>query len=95
MVGSTHRGHESVPCFFHRGEHRIRTCKPLRAPVFKTGAIAVLPALLSKTHCFGQYLSACPPCQLLNGNQFGNHLPQPFVPIPSRPGPPLPRSPEM
>ena len=27
------------------GERRIRTYKPLRAPVFKTGAIAVLPAL--------------------------------------------------
>ncbi len=28
------------------GEPRIRTSKPVRAPVFKTGAIAVLPALL-------------------------------------------------
>jgi hypothetical protein len=31
------------------GERGIRTPKSLRTPVFKTGAIAVLPALLSKT----------------------------------------------
>lgn len=34
------------------GERRIRTYKPVRAPVFKTGAIAVLPALRSILACF-------------------------------------------
>lgn len=31
------------------GERRIRTYKGLRPPVFKTGALAVLPALQGKT----------------------------------------------
>src|SRR3989344_5668055 len=31
------------------GGHRIRTCKSLRTPVFKTGALAVLPTLQSHT----------------------------------------------
>ena len=32
---------------WYGGERRIRTYKSLRTPVFKTGAIAVLPALQS------------------------------------------------
>jgi hypothetical protein len=35
------------------GEPRIRTSKPLRAPVFKTGAIAVLPALHRSQQIYG------------------------------------------
>ncbi len=41
------------------GERRIRTCKPFRAPVFKTGAIAVLPALLKQTSAATNPLDVC------------------------------------
>ncbi len=47
----------SFEASLERGERRIRTYKGLRPPVFKTGALAVLPAL----HCTARVRPASQP----------------------------------
>jgi hypothetical protein len=57
------------------GERGIRTPKSLRTPVFKTGAIAVLPALLVKTTQIRHSVLPILTNFFHYGNQFGNHSP--------------------